>query len=190
LLALIKENCGHLVTGFLGTPYLCRALADSGAIDAAYSLLMREEYPSWLYQVRKGATTVWEHWDGLKPDGTMWSADMNSFNHYAYGSIGEWMHSSVAGISADESSPGYKRILFKPLPGGGLSRAEASIQTVYGLASIKWEIEDGQLKVETLVPHNATASLVPPVGGAAASAVELGSGRESFTYPWAATPSS
>jgi alpha-L-rhamnosidase len=80
--------------------------------------------------------------------------------------------------------------LFKPLPGGGLSRAEASIQTVYGLASIKWEIEDGQLKVETLVPHNATASLVPPVGGAAASAVELGSGRESFTYPWAATPSS
>jgi alpha-L-rhamnosidase len=182
LLALIAENGGHLVTGFLGTPYLCRALADSGAIDAAYSLLMREEYPSWLYQVRKGATTVWEHWDGLKPDGTMWSADMNSFNHYAYGSIGEWMHSSVAGIAADERGPGYKRILFKPMPGGGLSWATASIMTVYGLASIKWKIEGGQLKVETLVPHNAMAIFVPPVEGAAA--VELGSGRESFSYPW------
>jgi alpha-L-rhamnosidase len=184
LLALIKENDGHLVTGFLGTPYLCRALADSGALDAAYSLLMREEYPSWLYQVRKGATTVWEHWDGLKPDGSMWSADMNSFNHYAYGSIGEWMHASVAGLAADETAPGYKRIRFEPRPGGGLARASASLKTAYGLASIEWRIDGEELVVELLVPHNARASFLPPLTGAAK--IELGSGAHRFSFSWKA----
>lgn len=184
LVDLIEENGGHLVTGFLGTPYLCRALADSGALDAAYALLMREEYPSWLYQVRMGATTVWEHWDGLKPDLSMWSPDMNSFNHYAYGSIGEWMHSAVAGISADESAPGYKRILFKPRPGGGLTQAKAWLVTVYGLASIEWRIEGPELRVELAVPHNATALFVPPIEGAAE--VELGSGWHDLAYPWPA----
>ena len=182
LVALIEENGGHLVTGFLGTPYLCRALADAGALDAAYALLMREEYPSWLYQVRKGATTVWEHWDGLKPDGTMWSADMNSFNHYAYGSIGEWMHSAVAGISADESEPGYKRIAFKPRPGGGLTRAKASLESPYGRASIEWRIQGGEIAIELTVPHNARATFAPPVAGV--EAVELGSGAHRFAYPW------
>jgi alpha-L-rhamnosidase len=180
LIALIKENGGHLVTGFLGTPYLCRALADAGALDAAYALLMREEYPSWLYQVRKGATTVWEHWDGLKPDGTMWSPDMNSFNHYAYGSIAEWLHSTVAGISADEDQPGYRHILFRPRPGGGLTRAKASLKTVYGPASIEWRIEGNLLAIEVLVPHNATATLEAP----GAAPVQLGSGRRSFSQPW------
>jgi alpha-L-rhamnosidase len=184
LLALIEESGGHLVTGFLGTPYLCRALADSGALESAYALLMREDYPSWLYQVRMGATTVWEHWDGLKPDGSMWSADMNSFNHYAYGSIGEWMHSAVAGLAPDASAPGYKRILFKPQPGGGLTRASASLKTGYGLASIEWRIEGAQLVVELSVPHNAKATFVPPVPGAAG--VELGSGAHRFSLPWKA----
>ncbi len=182
LLALIKENGGHLVTGFLGTPYLCRALSDSGAPEAAYALLMREDYPSWLYQVRKGATTVWEHWDGLKPDGSMWSPDMNSFNHYAYGSIGEWMHATVAGLAPDEAAPGYKRIRFEPKPGGGLTRASASLMTVYGLASIAWRIEDSTIRIELVVPHNARANFVPPIAGEAQR--ELGSGRHSFAYPW------
>jgi alpha-L-rhamnosidase len=186
LLALIEENGGHLVTGFLGTPYLCRALADAGALDAAYALLMREEYPSWLYQVRRGATTIWEHWDGLKPDGTMWSPDMNSFNHYAYGSIGEWLHSTVAGLSADENVPGYKHILFKPRPGGGLARAKASLRTVYGLASIEWRIEGARIEIELLVPHNSTASFVPPVKGA--EKVELGSGSHHLFFPWSQEP--
>jgi alpha-L-rhamnosidase len=184
LLDLIKENGGHLVTGFLGTPYLCRALADAGSLDAAYALLMREEYPSWLYQVAKGATTVWEHWDGLKPDGSMWSPDMNSFNHYAYGSIGEWLHSTVAGLASDESGPGYKRIRFEPRPGGGLTRAKASLKTMYGLASIEWRIEGDRIEVELLVPHNAKASFLPPVAGA--EKAELGSGSHRFSYPWPA----
>jgi Alpha-L-rhamnosidase N-terminal domain./Bacterial alpha-L-rhamnosidase. len=186
LLTLIEENGGHLVTGFLGTPYLCRSLADSGAVDAAYRLLMREDYPSWLYQVKKGATTVWEHWDGLKPDGSMWSADMNSFNHYAYGSIGEWMQSSVAGLSADEKAPGYGRIVFKPLPGGGLTRAKASLMTVRGLASIEWRIEGGSLVIETVVPHNATATLYPPASpfSPTPGPVELGSGTKKLSFPW------
>jgi alpha-L-rhamnosidase len=182
LIALIAENGGHLVTGFLGTPYLCRALTDAGAPEAAYSLLMREDYPSWLYQVKKGATTVWEHWDGLKPDGSMWSPDMNSFNHYAYGSIGEWLHSTVAGLSADEASPGYGRITFAPKPGGGLTRAKASLATVRGPASIEWRIEGGELVVDLKVPHNATASFVPPLPDAATLA--LGSGDHRFAYPW------
>ncbi len=185
LLALIKENGGHLVTGFLGTPYLCRALADAGALDAAYSLLMREEYPSWLYQVRKGATTVWEHWDGLKPDGSMWSPDMNSFNHYAYGSIAEWLHSTVAGISADEDFPGYKLIRFEPKPGGGLTRAKATLMTAFGLASIEWRVEAARLFVEIIVPHNARGRFVPPVQGEAAMA--LGSGTHRLAFPWDGT---
>lgn len=182
LLSLIKENDGHLVTGFLGTPYLCRALADSGALDAAYELLLREAYPSWLYQVGKGATTVWEHWDGLKPDGSMWSPDMNSFNHYAYGSVGEWMHSTVAGIAAVEGGPGYRRILFEPRPGGGLTWARASLKTVHGLASIEWRLEGGEFRVTIRVPHNARGCFVPPVPGEEAR--ELGSGEHRFAFPW------
>jgi Alpha-L-rhamnosidase N-terminal domain./Bacterial alpha-L-rhamnosidase. len=181
LLALISENGGHLVTGFLGTPYLCRALADSGAPEDAYALLMREEYPGWLYQVRKGATTVWEHWDGLKPDGSMWSADMNSFNHYAYGSIGQWMHESVAGIAPDESAPGYKKIIFRPIPGGGLSHAAASIDTAYGRASVSWRIEGEELIVAFMVPHNASATFYPPTG---AAPVALGSGKRELRLAW------
>jgi alpha-L-rhamnosidase len=109
---------------------------------------------------------------------------MNSFNHYAYGSIGEWMHSTVAGIGAEESAPGCKRIRFQPRPGGGLTRARASLKTVYGLASIEWRIEGGKLGIEILVPHNATASFLPPVDGA--EKVELGSGAHRFAYPWPA----
>lgn len=194
LVSLIRENGGHLVTGFLGTPYLCRALSDSGALDVAYSLLMREEYPSWLYQVNMGATTVWEHWDGLKPDGSMWSPDMNSFNHYAYGSVGEWMHSVVAGIAPDESAPGYRHIRFEPRPGGGLTRASASLMTVYGRASISWRLEDSHFIVELEVPHNATATFMPPAreparepAGESAGelrGIELGSGKHHFNLAW------
>lgn len=106
---------------------------------------------------------------------------MNSFNHYAYGSIGQWMHESVAGIAPDPSAPGYKRIVFKPLPGGGLTRASASVMTVYGRAAIEWRIESGELRVDLTVPHNATAAFIPPSGGAS---VELGSGRVSLACPW------
>ena len=110
---LDKEN-GHLVTGFVGTPYFCHALSQNHALKEAYDLLLKEDFPSWLYQVKKGATTIWEHWDGMKDDGSMWSADMNSFNHYAYGAIGEWMYRAMAGIEADPEHPGFKHAILYP----------------------------------------------------------------------------
>lgn len=174
LLALIDENGGHLVTGFLGTPYFCSALTKAGAVDAAYTLLMREDYPSWLYQVHRGATTVWEHWDGLKPDGSMWSPDMNSFNHYAYGSIGQWLHETVAGLAPDESAPGYQTILFRPQPGGGLAWARASLATPYGRAAIAWHVGEEGLSVDLEVPPNARGRFFAP---GSTNSVEIGSGR-------------
>lgn len=119
LLELLAENDGHLVTGFVGTPYFCHALSENGQADAAWQLLMKEDFPSWLYQVKAGATTIWEHWDGVKPDGTMWSPDMNSFNHYAYGAIGEWLYRVAAGINTEEHAPGFKSSVLRPIPGGG-----------------------------------------------------------------------
>ena len=101
LLRLLKKENDHLVTGFVGTPYFCHALSQNGHVKEAYDLLLKDDFPSWLYQVKMGATTVWEHWDGLKPDGTMWSADKNSFNHYAYGSIGEWLVRVMAGLEVE-----------------------------------------------------------------------------------------
>ena len=108
--------------------------------DAAYKLL-RRDYPSWLYPVTKGATTIWEHWDGIKEDGDFWSRDMNSFNHYAYGAIGEWLYRTVAGIQTVEEAPGYKHIVIAPVPGEGLTWAEGVIDTLYGSVRSSWRLE-------------------------------------------------
>ena len=115
LVSLIAKYGGHLVTGFMGTPYICFALSDFGHEEEACRLLLKDDFPSWLYQVKKGATTVWEHWDGIKEDGTMWSADMNSFNHYAYGSVGEWLFTRLAGISPCAEAAGFKTVLIEPV---------------------------------------------------------------------------
>jgi alpha-L-rhamnosidase len=162
LVNLLEENKIHLTTGFVGTPYLCHVLSNNGRSDIAYKLLLQTDYPSWLYQVTKGATTVWEHWDGLKPDGTFWSRDMNSFNHYAYGSIGEWLYRVVAGIDTDEAKPGYKHILIRPQPGAELAYAKAGLQTMYGLVKSEWEKADGRMKVKVTVPPNTTATVILP----------------------------
>ncbi|WP_332310347.1 hypothetical protein [Metabacillus litoralis] len=103
-----------LTTGFVGTPYLCIALSENGYHCTAEKLLLQETYPSWLYSIKKGATTIWEHWDGIKEDGSFWSDDMNSFNHYAYGAIGDWMYRYVAGLDIDEKESAYKRIRINP----------------------------------------------------------------------------
>ena len=116
-LATEVKTRGHLTTGFVGTPYLCDVLTRFGHLDVAYKLLNREEYPSWLYPVKQGATTIWERWDGQKPDGTFQDVGMNSFNHYAYGAIGEWMYRVVAGLELDPREPGYKHVLAQPRPG-------------------------------------------------------------------------
>jgi len=158
LMELIRDKGGHLSTGFIGTPYIAYALSENGAIADAYSLLLQEDYPSWLYQVKAGATTVWEHWDGIKPDGTMWSADMNSFNHYSYGAIGDWMFSNVAGINAVE--PGYKRSMIHPRPNKALQHAKASLETVYGLISSEWAYDNETLIYRISVPANTSAEII------------------------------
>lgn len=159
LVELIRKEGGHLVTGFVGTPYICHALSQNGYIKEAWELLLKEDFPSWLYQVKHGATTIWEHWDGLKPDGTMWSADMNSFNHYAYGAIGEWLYRAAAGLEIDESHPGYQNILFQPLFGEGISYVKASYESVYGKVEIHWQINENTGCVKIIVPVNTTAQL-------------------------------
>jgi len=130
LMDLLKESNFHLTTGFVGTPYLNHVLSENGQNEAAYKLLFQKDYPSWLYQVTKGATTIWEHWDGIKEDGSFWSADMNSFNHYAYGAIGDWLYRKVLGIDMDEQYPAYKKSIIKPLPGEGLSFAKGRLETM------------------------------------------------------------
>lgn len=153
---LAKEN-GHLVTGFVGTPYFCHALSRNGCVKEAYDLLLKEDFPSWLYQVKKGATTIWEHWDGLKPDGSMWSPDMNSFNHYAYGAIGEWMYRVMAGLETDEQAPGFRHAVLYPRIGGGLSFVDACHRSVYGDFGVRWEIAGDEVVLTVRIPANTSA---------------------------------
>lgn len=156
---LLEKESGHLVTGFVGTPYFCHALSQNGCVKEAYELLLKEDFPSWLYQVKMGATTIWEHWDGLKPDGTMWSADMNSFNHYAYGAIGEWMYRVMAGLEAEEASPGFKHCIMEPKIGGNLKFVEGSYHSCYGEHRLKWQVDDDQVTISVQIPANTTAEI-------------------------------
>ena len=150
----------HLTTGFLGTPYLCHVLTRFGYDSVAYKLLLQETYPSWLYPVKMGATTIWERWDGQKPDSTFQNPGMNSFNHYAYGAIGDWMYRVMAGIN--EGEPGYKKIIIKPHVGGGLTSATAALQTYYGKVSSAWQVKGDQLQLEVEVPANTVATVFLP----------------------------
>ncbi len=158
----IKSYGNHLTTGFLGTPYLCHVLNRFGKTDVAYTLLMQESYPSWLYPVKMGATTIWERWGGIHPDSTFEPASMNSFNHYAYGAIGDWMYQVVAGLDTYEDGPGYKHIKIQPHIGGGLTNASASLQTYYGKASSGWKIEGNKIIMDIEIPANTTATVFVP----------------------------
>lgn len=156
---LVKRS-GHLETGFVGTPYLLHALSDNGYAETAYDLLLRREYPSWLYPISKGATTVWEHWDGIKPDGTMWSTDMNSFNHYAYGAVADWMYGAAAGINSDPDRPGFEHIIFRPVTDRRLDFVKASIDTRRGTVASEWRRENGRIKYIFTVPEGCCASVI------------------------------
>ena len=156
LARLVEENGKKLTTGFVGTPYLLHALSRNGHTDIAYDLLLQEDYPSWLYSVRQGATTVWEHWDGLKDDGSFWSAEMNSFNHYAYGSVADWVFGVAAGIEPVECEPGYARVHIAPHPDERLGWLEARVNTKYGRIRSKWEQIEGRVRYEIDTPVPAT----------------------------------
>ncbi|MFD1819247.1 alpha-L-rhamnosidase [Pseudarcicella hirudinis] len=161
----VKSYGNHLTTGFLGTPYLCHVLTRFGRTDIAYKLLLQETYPSWLYPVKMGATTIWERWDGIKPDSTFQNVGMNSFNHYAYGAIGDWMYRVMAGIDTKESGVGYKEIVIKPHLGGNFSNAAADLQTYYGTVVSHWKVENKQLQFETTIPPNTSATIYIPASG-------------------------
>jgi alpha-L-rhamnosidase len=154
------QKFGHLTTGFVGTPLLCSTLSEIGRDDLAFMLLNRKEYPSWLYPVTKGATTIWERWDGIKPDGTFQDPIMNSFNHYAYGAIGEWLYSYVAGIRVDEENPGYKHFFLNPHPGGGLTHAKAEFLSMYGQIKSAWKTQNNLLEYTCTIPPNTTATII------------------------------
>jgi alpha-L-rhamnosidase len=158
----IRSYNNHLTTGFLGTPYLCHVLSRFGHTDVAFQLLMQESYPSWLYPVKMGATTIWERWDGIKPDSTFQTPGMNSYNHYAYGAIGDWMYRVVAGIDTYEDGVGYKHIRIKPHVGGGFTNVEADLQTYYGKVSSHWKLNEGKFFLDVSVPPNTRASVFLP----------------------------
>ncbi|MBI0382736.1 family 78 glycoside hydrolase catalytic domain, partial [Streptomyces albiflaviniger] len=130
LVALIEDRDWHLSTGFLGTPRLLPTLTETGHTDVAYRLLHQRTFPSWGYQIDRGATTMWERWDSIKPDGSFQDVGMNSFNHYAYGSVGEWMYQNITGIAP--AAPGFREIVIRPRPGGEVRSAEGRYDSLYG----------------------------------------------------------
>ncbi|MBN2244753.1 MAG: glycoside hydrolase family 78 protein [Candidatus Aminicenantes bacterium] len=197
----------HITTGFLGAPLICPVLSSHGYLDEAYMLLNRKEYPSWLYPITKGATTIWERWDGIKPDGSFQDPGMNSFNHYAYGAIGEWLYRVVAGIEIDPKHPGYKHVLIRPHPGGDLDHASARINSMYGLILSEWKKTEDNFQLTLTIPPNTHGTVYLPEakqdtvleGGKPLSSaegvrsikytegkaiIEIGSGKYIFLYPY------
>jgi alpha-L-rhamnosidase len=150
----------HLRTGFIGTPLLLPALSKIGRDDLAYKMLLHKDYPSWGYEVVSGATTMWERWNSIMPDGSFGPVDMNSFNHYAYGAVGDWMFQNIGGLSAIE--PGYKRSRIAPAPGGNLTEGSGSLETVYGRLSSKWSTDNGAVELKVTVPVNTVAEVHVP----------------------------
>lgn len=196
----IRSRGNHLSTGFLGTPYLCQVLTQTGHNDVAYDLLFQRSYPSWLYPVSMGATTIWERWDGMRPDSTFQDVGMNSFNHYAYGAIGDWMYQNAAGIQPDLNEPGYHHFILKPQPGGEFSFVKASHETMYGTILSDWKIDGSKFTYKISIPANTSAAVFLP--GAAGKVVimndtiaegvsqngalemNLGSGDYEFSWDW------
>lgn len=164
----IESYNNHLTTGFLGTPYLCHVLTKFGYDSVAYKLLLQETCPSWLYPVKMGATTIWERWDGIKPDSTFQNPGMNSFNHYAYGAIGDWMYRKMAGIDTYEDGVGYKHIQIKPHVGDKFTYVSASLKTYYGTVSSTWKSENGKFILTIEIPVNTKATILIPAAEVAA----------------------
>jgi alpha-L-rhamnosidase len=173
----IANHKNHLTTGFVGTPYLCHALSENNHHDLAGTLFLKEDYPSWLYAVKKGATTIWERWNSILPNGDFDTSGMNSLNHYAYGSIGDWMYRKLAGINQLE--PGYKKILIKPQFIKGVTAVEATFQSVYGEIRSAWSCLDQKIIVNVVIPANTTAVLYLPEQE---EPIELGSGTYHYEY--------
>ncbi len=180
LVTLVRESRYRTSTGFVGTPLMCDALCSVGAYDTAFRLLTERECPSWLYPVTMGATTIWERWDSMLPDGSINPGEMTSFNHYALGAVADWLQRTVGGLAP--AVPGYRHLIIRPVPGGGLTHARARHRTPYGMAECAWEIANGQITVEVTVPPNVTASVTLPDDDA--TAIEVGSGTQRWSRPY------
>jgi alpha-L-rhamnosidase len=200
----IQARDWHLSTGFLGVSYLLPVLTDAGQISTAYALLLQDTFPSWLFSVRYGATTIWERWDGWTPEKGFQDPGMNSFNHYSLGSCGQWLFESVAGISGDPAHPGFKHIIIHPRPGPGLTSAHACFESIRGLISTDWTVKADRFTLAVTIPANTSALVLLPttdrrqvrIGGkpvnqadgvrvvkqgpAGAAAFEIGSGTYDF----------
>lgn len=174
----IAQHKNHLTTGFVGTPYLCHVLSENQMHELAGILFLKEDFPSWLYAVKKGATTIWERWNSILPNGDFDTSGMNSLNHYAYGSIGEWMYRKLAGINQIE--PGFKKILIHPQFIKGISAVEASYHSVYGEIKSSWSCRNGEIIVNVTIPANTTAVIKLPEQE---DPIEVGSGDYCFRYP-------
>jgi alpha-L-rhamnosidase len=179
LAELVRDSRYQIRTGFVGTPLICDALCSTGHYRAAYRLLLQRECPSWLYSVTMGATTIWERWDSMLPDGTINPGEMTSFNHYAFGAVADWMHRTLGGLAPAE--PGYRSIEIRPRPGGGLAQCRVTLITPYGLAECAWKIEDGSFDLDAIVPANTTASVTLPGDN---TPVEVGSGSWHWSVPY------
>jgi alpha-L-rhamnosidase len=155
----VESREHHLTTGFLGTPYLLHVLDATGHMGDAFALLTQRTYPSWLYPITRGATTMWERWDGIRPDSSFEDPGMNSFNHYAFGAVGDWMYQNIGGIDVDPAAPGYRRSRIAPRPGAGLTHANASLETLYGTLSSAWRLEGERFILDVTVPANTSAAV-------------------------------
>jgi alpha-L-rhamnosidase len=173
----LAAHKNHLVTGFVGTPYISHVLSDYGLHEIAGKLILQEDFPSWLYAVKKGATTIWERWNSMLADGSFDESGMNSFNHYAYGSIGDWLYQKVAGIQLIE--PGYKKIKIAPKFVKGITFAKATFDSMYGLIASSWVCENGRIIIDVTIPANTTAILELPEWN---DTIEVGSGSYHYEY--------
>jgi alpha-L-rhamnosidase len=174
-LAMVDEF--HISTGFVGTPLVLPALTAAGDTETAYRLLTETSCPSWLYPVTMGATTVWERWDAMLPDGTINPGEMTSFNHYAFGAVADWMHQTIGGLAP--AAPGYRELRVAPIPGDGITSAACTLRTPYGHAACRWELDGDELTLALDVPPNSTATVVLP--GSDDDPQRVGSGHHEWT---------
>ncbi|MFV2046126.1 family 78 glycoside hydrolase catalytic domain [Metabacillus sp. YM-086] len=189
---MIVANDYHLTTGFLGTPHLCSVLSKYGYHETALRLLLQEDYPSWLFEVKSGATTIWERWNSMNPDGTFNDSGMTSFNHYAYGAVAEWMYNTIAGISFDETTPGFKKVTIVPkISSLGMSEVKASYKTLYGEVMSEWKLKQDEVTLKVTVPVNTEGDIILPTQATnvtldgvekQGSTFTLGSGDYFFTF--------
>lgn len=161
---MLQENGMHLNTGFVGTAYLCQALTKAGLVKEAYTLLLQEDYPSWLYEVNMGATTVWERWNSVLPDGKISGTGMNSLNHYAYGAVSEWIYRSVSGIAPDETAAGFKKAVLAPCPDRRLGWVKGEFSSAAGVYESEWAYEEDGIRCQVRIPFDCTARFIVPDG--------------------------